>query len=227
MKQLHTLLVILCIAPSVIFAQPNVNVLEKSVVMSAGTKNGFQITIEEAGTKEITKALKSWLTEQQDKLDIDDVSKTELKVTGIIVPTIGESPINIYFVIAAVKDNVTVTGFFEMPGGFLSSATAPVKYKDGENFMRRFALRVQKNRITETYNDAQKDLTRSEDDQKDLEKKNTSLNSDIADYQKRIEQAKKDLEENAKEQEAKKKEISDRQRILDDITSQLKLYDGY
>jgi len=210
-----------------LLAQKDINVTERNANMSLGARNGFAITFDEMSKKELKARFDEFVQQYGKKIELQEITKTEYLINDVIVSTISDVPIDIYLLFEEGKKETVVTGFFDMGDQFVSSATQPVKYKDAENFMRRFAWRIEKIKIEETLNGAEKQLMKRQDEQKDLEKKNASLNDNIKECNETIENAKSDLQQNAKDQEAKKKEIADQQKSVDDIKTELRKYENY
>lgn len=208
-------------------AQKTIDVTERNAPMSLGTRNGYSIKFEGMSKKELHSRFTEFVQQYGKKIKLVEVSKTEYKVEDIVVNTLSANPVDIYLLFEEGKNETMVTGFFDVDGQFISSVIQPVKYKDAENFMRRFAWRIEKVKIEGTLSEAEKTLSKRQDEQKELEKNNTSLNEDIKDCNATIEKAKADLLQNAKDQEAKKKEIADQQKAVDDVKAELKKYEGY
>lgn len=223
----RTLLFCLLLASSSIFAQKNVDVMERNAPMSLGARNGFSVTFEGMSKKDLKDRFDEFVEQYGKKVTLTEVTKTEYLVNDVTVKTISETPIDIYLVFDETKSGTTVTGFFDMGTQFMSSALQPVKYKDAENFMRRFAWRIEKIRIQDELVEANKLLQKRNDEQKALEKENASLNKDISDCNASIDKAKSQLSENEKNQDAKKKEITDQKKNTDAISTELDQYVNY
>ncbi|MBC8047566.1 MAG: hypothetical protein H7Y00_12275 [Fimbriimonadaceae bacterium] len=148
-------------------------------------------------------------------------------INDVVVDKISDQPIDIYLLFEEDKQGTVVTGFFDTGDQFISSTTPTAKYEEAENFMRRFAWRIEKIKIEDKLSDAEKQLNKKQDEQKDLERKNQSLNDDIKDCDAAIEKAKTALDQNAKEQETKKKEIEEQNKSVGDVKSELDQYKDY
>ncbi|MFN0275674.1 MAG: hypothetical protein ACKVPJ_08010 [Chitinophagales bacterium] len=217
----------LILLSSIASAQKNIDVTEHNTTMSLGGRNGFSVALENISKKELKNRFDEFMQQYGKKIELTEVTKTEYMINDVIVSSISETPIDIYLLFEEGKKETIVTGFFDMGDQFISSAVQPVKYKDAENFMRRFAWRIEKLKIQETLSEAEKQLGKRQDEQKDLEKKNASLNEDIKECNETIEKAKNDLNQNAKDQEAKKKEINEQQKSVENVKLELKNYQDY
>ncbi len=212
---------------SSVFAQKTVEVKEVVSTLSMGERTGYSVSLGDKNEKEVIKALKIWVNDIQKKVEIDETGKHELKATNITAPTLSENPSNIYFLFTTSKDELIVTGFFEVNGAFVSSTTNPDKVKACETLMQRFVYRIEKIAIEEKVSAEQKILEQRNDEQTTLEKKNKQLNDQITEWEELIKKAKSELETNAKNQDAKKEEIVSQQKKLSDIQSELKKYESY
>ena len=210
-----------------VFAQKTVEVKEVVSALSMGERSGYSVSLGDRSEKDVVKALKIWINDIQKKVEVDETGKHEFKATNITAPTLSENPSNIYFLFTTEKDELIVTGFFEVNGAFVSSTTNPDKVKACETLMQKFVYRLEKIAIQETVTAEQKILEQRNDEQTSLEKKNKQLNDQITEWEESIKKAKSELETNAKNQEAKKEEIASQQKKLSEIQSELKKYESY
>ncbi len=215
------------ITVATVSAQTKVEVKEVVAPLSMGERTGYEVSLGDKSEKDVIKALKIWVNDIQKKVAVDETGKHEFKATNITAPTLSENPSNIYFLFTSEKDELIVTGFFEVNGAFVSSTTNPDKVKACETLMQKFAYRIEKIAIEEKVNAERKILEQRNDEQTSLEKKNKQLNDQITEWEESIKKAKTDLEANAKNQEAKKAEIATQQKKLDEIQTELKKYESY
>lgn len=215
---------ILFFIPVISFAQKEFTVTETTSVISVGERTGYRVAVEEMSEKETVKALRNWIDEKQKKPGFEETGKHELMVSNLILPQISAAPVTAYFLFEETKSGISITGFFNADGIFLSSATNPAKYQEAAAFMRKFGLQTEKLKIAASLAVAEKDLEKKQADQKELEKENTQLNNDIEEYNSAIAKAKAGLEQNAKNQEAKKNEIAAQQKNVEIIQNELKKY---
>ena len=212
---------------SSVYAQKTVEVKEVVSPLSMGERSGYSVSLGDRSEKDVVKALKIWINDIQKKVEVDETGKHEFKATNITAPTLSENPSNIYFLFTTEKDELIVTGFFEVNGAFVSSTTNPDKVKACETLMQKFVYRLEKIAIQETVTAEQKILEQRNDEQTSLEKKNKQLNDQITEWEESIKKAKSELETNAKNQETKKEEIASQQKKLNEIQSELKKYESY
>ncbi|MBC8172771.1 MAG: hypothetical protein H7X71_02595 [Chitinophagales bacterium] len=228
MKKIKSLLCVFFLLISCIaFGQKKVEVTERNTTMSLGARSGYSVTFEDMDKKELKSRFEDFVEQYGKKVSLDEVTKTEYIVNDVIVTSISEQPIDIYLLFEETNSGTVITGFFDTGDMFISSATQPQKYSEAENFMRRFAWRVEKIKIQERLNITQKLLDRKQDEKQDLERRKQTLEEDIVDCTKTIENAKNDIQQNEKDQEGKKTEIADQQKSLNDINDELKAYENY
>lgn len=208
-------------------AQKNVDIKENVVLMSLGDRTGYSVILSGENEKDVTKALKEWLNDTQKKITLEEMGKHEIKADNIKIVALSENPSDIYFLLTESKDEVLVTGFFEVNGTFVSSSTNEGKVKDCEALMTNFVYRIERLSLEEKVVVAQKSLGKTNDEQIELQKKNKQLNDQIEEWNKSIEKAKSDLQQNGKDQENKKSEISTSEQILKDLENDLDKYKNY
>jgi len=219
--------VISIIIPSLLFAQKDFQVYERTGLLSVGERTGYTVTIDGMDEKESAKALRNWIGEKQKKPTFEETGKHELMVVDIMIPQFGTTPADLYFLFEDGKGSVNVTGFFVVGDAFVSAATNPEKYKECLVFMRNFGMRTEKLKVMETLEAADKELGKKQNEQETLVKKNEQLNNQIEECNETIEKANADLQQNAKDQEAKKTEIATQQKVVDGVQTELKKYEGY
>lgn len=222
-----SLFILFLFAAGTTHAQQKFDIQERTAVMSLGERTGFTITLKDMGEKDMTKALKSWLSDMQKKVSIDETGKHELMANDIIINALSANPCDIYFLFEENKNDIRVTGFFNVDGAFVNSASDPEKAKQAEKIMEKFGMRIQKIILTDQQEAAQKELDKRNSEQDALVKKNKQLNDQIDECKATISKAESDLKQNASDQDAKKKEIETQQKELDAINSSLKPYEGY
>lgn len=227
MKKKLFLVTCLVALSTLLSAQKAIEVLERNATMSLGARTGYAVAFEGKTKKELKSNFEAFIQQYGKKISLKEISKTEYMLDDIVVNTISEKPIDIYIVFEEAKQGTTMTGFFDMGDGFISSTNQPIKYKDAENFMRRFAWRMEKIQVQAKLDDANKQMEKRKTEQKDLEKKNESLNKQISDCKATIDKAQTELKNNEGLQQSKQTEISSQQKTIDDIQSELKQYDQY
>ena len=228
MKKIKHLIFLIPVVLSMeIQAQKNVDIKENVVLMSLGDRTGYSVILSGESEKDVTKALKEWLNDTQKKITLEEMGKHEIKADNIKIVALSENPSDIYFLLTESKDEVLVTGFFEVNGTFVSSSTNEGKVKDCEALMTNFVYRIERLSLEEKVVVAQKSLGKTNDEQIELQKKNKQLNDQIEEWNKSIEKAKSDLQQNGKDQENKKSEISTSEQILKDLENDLDKYKNY
>ncbi len=189
--------------------------------MSQGAHTGFQIYLEGAGRKNVEGLVEELLKESNKKPSIEKMGKNEIKVDDIVINGVSDHPVDVYFVFYESKQGLTVTGFFDMGTAYLSSAAFPANFRNGEKFMRRVGLRLQRQELSEKIEAASAVMSQLERDKSNLEKEKSKLESSIQECESTIANAKDDLKANAAEQESKAREMGEQKKQLDTLQQQM------
>lgn len=216
----------LCMTYQMVSAQISVNVTEQVQTMSLGDRTGYSVTLTGMNEKEAIKAMRSWADDQQKKPEIKETGKHELMISNFSGAGFSETPANLYLLFSEGDAGLTVTGFFEKGGVFVSTATDAATVPQCKQVMTKYAWRIEKIKIEAELAAAQKELEKRNDEQASLEKKQKQLNEDIADCEETIKNAKAGLEQNATEQKNKREEIGKQDTKVQEIQKRLKDYDG-
>jgi len=129
MKQMAFTLFFSFIIFSFSFAQPRENKLQ----MSLGIQNGLSVTIPDADEDLIDKVWKKY-TKGYGKLARNKKAKEEF-IEGAVIQSInGSNSMDVY---VSTEDN-SITAFFDMKNGFLSSENYPKEFKGASEFMEEF-----------------------------------------------------------------------------------------
>jgi hypothetical protein len=216
----------LFLSAQVATAQIAVNVTEQVQTMSLGDRTGYSVTLTGMTEKEAIKAMRSWAGDQQKKPEIKETGKHELMINQFSGAGFSEAPANLYLLFSEGDAGLTVTGFFEKGGVFVSSATDAATVPQCKQVMTKYAWRIEKIKIETELAGAQKELEKRNDEQAALEKKQKQLNEDIADCEETIKNAKAGLEQNATEQKNKREEIGKQDAKVKEVENKLKDYDG-
>jgi hypothetical protein len=201
------------------FAQ-EIKVKNGNEKFSSGSHECLTTTIYEADKD---KVMSKWKT----KLNNFKDEKVKWKGDEIIGDNIeikewGNNPVDMYTRFDVDKDKKTVTMHLavDLGGAYLTSAEKE-KYKYIEKLMKDFAVDMTKDNIGDMVKDAEKALSKLEDDQKDLEKKNKGYKDDIEDYKKKIAKAESDIKDNETSQGKKKTEIEAQKKVVDEVKKKL------
>lgn len=217
-------LIVLLMNSSFLHAQKSISVKETSAGMSLGQRNGFAIFIEGGSRKEAEVVLDDFLKQYAKKPETDKVTKNEMMVNDIIIPTISQQPVDLYFLFDERKDGVEVIGFFDMGTSFLSAQVFPDDYKSGMMFMERFGLRVEKVRVEAEVKEATEQMEKLQRDKSDLEKEKARLEKSISDCEATISEAKTSLNTNAENTRSKETQIKEHESKMSSLSKKLEQY---
>jgi valyl-tRNA synthetase len=218
------LLLILLMSSSMLQAQKNISVKETSAGMSLGQRNGFAVMIENGSRKEAENVLDDFLTQYAKKPETDKVTKNELKVNDIIIPSISQQPIDLYFLFDENKTGIEVIGFFDMGTSFLSAQVFPDQYKSGMMFMERYGLRIEKVRVEAEVKEATEQMEKLQREKSDLEKEKARLEKSISDCEATINEAKSNLSSNSENTRSKETQIKEQEEKMSTLSKKLDQY---
>ena len=221
---LFSVLIVLLCMPLATSAQKSIAVSEVQETMSMGTRNGFQAILSDQSKKDVEAVLEDLLKEYDKKAKMEKSGKNEAKVDDVIIPSISDQPVDLYFLFSEDKSSCTVTGFFDMGTSFLSSQVYPDRFRSGEVFMQKLGLRAEKTRLAGLVKAATDDMQSLERDKDGLEKDKEKLEKSIADCEATIAKAKSDLDTNASDTKKKSEEIGQQKEKLGSLQKELDQY---
>jgi predicted nucleic acid-binding Zn-ribbon protein len=212
MKNLFTISAI-CYA-GFVFSQ-SVNTKESNEKFSTGSQNAVVTTIFENNEDDVISEWKKVLKD----FKYEKVKDSDHEVFGdnILVKEWGNNPVDFYTKFDEDKKAKTLrmSVAVDLGGTYLTSSADKDKYKFVEKMVKDFAIKMTKEPIAAAVKANEKQLSRLQDDQKDLEKDNRNLKQDIEDYKKKISQAEKDIVEKEAEIEKKKSEVHVQKKVVD------------
>jgi hypothetical protein len=217
MKNHYLILVILLALPLLVSAQ----VSEQERSMSKGVNNALVIEIPMADPGMIEKLWKKYMKDYDGKTK-KVKGEPEWLSDDADIPGIGSgNTMDVYSKIAESGEDVELIVWFDLGGAFLDSDLHPDNYLEGEKFLMRFSLFVEKEKTKLELEAEEKELKNMEKELKDLERNKERYFEIIADAERRIEEAKADIEQNEKDQEAQKKVIEDQLEVIKKVQKKL------
>jgi hypothetical protein len=217
MKNHFLILVLFLMLPFLINAQ----VLEQERSMSKGVNNALVLEIPMADPGMVEKLWKKYMKDYDAKTK-KVKGEPEWLSDNADIPGIGNgNTMDVYSKIAESGEDVELIAWFDLGGAFLDSNLHPDNYMEGEKFLMRFSLYVEKEKTQLELEAQEKELKNMEKDLKDLERGKERLLDVIADAERRIEEAKADIEQNEKDQDAQKKVIEDQLEVIKKVQKKL------
>jgi len=218
MKKITTLLFAATVSFS--FSQ-SVLVKEGNEKFSTGSHEALITSIYENKMDEVINEWKKVLKDYKNEKVRD--KDNEVFGDNILIKDWGNNPVDFYTKFEedtkdkAIKMMVAV----DLGGKFLSSAGDKDKHKYVEKMVKEFAVKMTKEPIEDAIKEANKALSKSEDNQKDLEKDNKNLKDDIESYKSKIKKAEEDSKKNEADQVKKKAEVEAQKKAVDALKKKL------
>lgn len=209
---------ILTLASFTIIAIANaqtIEVKEGSEKFSTGSQNALTTTILENSKDDVESEWKSFLKDfKHEKVKSD---KGEMFADNVVIKEWSNNTVDIYTTFEEDKKTKTVKMHvaFDLGGAYLKSSEQKDKYAYAEKMIKEFAIKMTKKPLLEKVKDAEKLVSKAEDDQKGLEKDNKSLKSDIDSYKEKIKKAEDDIKKNEENQVKKKVEIETNKKAVE------------
>lgn len=216
----NTLLIVSVLTVTTISAQ-KISVKESSESFSTGRQNALTTTIYENTKDNVESKWKSTLKDFKNEKVKEQ--KNEIFGDNLVIKDWGNDPVDVYTTFEEDKKAKTVTMHvaFDLGGAYMSSSSHKDKFNYAEKMVKEFAIKMTKEPLEEKVKDAEKSLSKLEDNQKDLEKENKKLKSDIESYKDKIKKAEDDISKNEQNQTKKKSEIEVQKKAVEEAKKML------
>lgn len=209
--------------PAILFAQQEIKVREISKDFSGGNNTAYELTIPEAGIKDINSDWQKWVKKDA-KGKIED-NKTEVKSNLVTLKSVSAVPLTIYSRTLDAKDGIQLSVWLMEGDSFVSTGYSADKSTAVQKYLHDFG--VQEYKAV-----AKKQLEAQQDKQKQLEKiydgfvkDQKKADKEVADAKKEIEKLKQkniDEEGNIKQAKANKEANRATAASLKDINAEKK-----
>jgi vacuolar-type H+-ATPase subunit I/STV1 len=214
-----TLVFILQLAISPVFAQKKPVVKEQMTSYGKTSANSLVIVIPEASMKSVEKEWKSLIKVYSGKAK---GSKGMITAENVVISTMGTNSLSVLSKIAPVSDGVELSVAFNDNGNFITSSQDRSQFAAAENLLYNFGLRVARIGVGEKSSAVQKEFATLLKKQKDIEAKQKRLQSNIDKWEGNIKDAKRENEKNEKELEQLKKSIAEKKKEMDEMKDKQK-----
>lgn len=197
----------------------SIEIDEKNVSFSAGSKNAIVVKIPHVSKDFMEKKIKEEVKNWDGKYNS---SKGEFSSTQGKISEMGEKMFDGYAKIIEEKDGFVFVAFaFDLGGAYLTSSDHKEQFNAISRRIKEFAINSSKDSVAEELKDQEKVLKSLNKEQENLVSDKVSLEKSIEEYTKRIEEAKKKIEENIKNQETKKNEIKTQETKVNEVSTKL------
>lgn len=220
----NILLIVSVLTATTVSAQ-KINIKEGSESFSTGKQNAITTTIYENTKDNVESKWKSLLKDFKNEKVKEQ--KGEIFGDNVVIKDWGNDPVDVYTTFEEDKKAKTVVMHvaFDLGGAYMSSSSHKDKYNYAEKMVKEFAIKMTKEPLEEKVKDAEKALSKLEDNQKDLEKENRGLKSDIESYKEKIKKAEDDTKKNEENQTKKKAEIEAQKKAVEEAKKMLNKVD--
>ena len=204
-----------------------IKVTESTENVGGSKKNALVVNIYNTDPSDIESKWKSLMKDYRGKTSTKDGVFAD---NAVITPINGNNTIDVYAKTVKGKDGeVKLMVAFDLGGAYLNSSEHKDKYNEAQKIVYEFAVKTTREAIAGQRKEAEKQLEKIEDQQKDLTRSNEKSSSNIDDYKKKIEDYKQRIKEaedniakNKTELEKKKQEFDAQKKVVDEFTAKEK-----
>lgn len=196
-------------------------VAEGVLNMSQGANNGFTILLPDTDQKTVKGLWKNLMKNYDSKVKKVKKSDDDLAAAARIGSISGNGSVDVYSQIMESGDNVSLTVWFDMGDGFLSSDDYPNTYEDAEQMLQSFSTTVKKTMVEKELKIEEKSLKKVENELSSLQKKKKKLENNIENWKKKIVEAEEDLVQNEAAQEDTKARIEEQKETVSEVATRL------
>lgn len=195
-------------------------VTEVASPMSAGNNNSLSVIINGLEPKTVEDLWKNYVKKFDGKDKYNRKAK-ELFIDNATIKTISDNTVDIYSKAEKAGDATQLTAWFDLGGAYLSSSAHPERYPAGVAIMNDFLKETERYKVNNILKDAEKTLSKLEDDKKGMEKDVSGWEKDIKKAEEKIADWRKDIEKSKADQEKKQAEIEKQKAEIERIKSDL------
>ena len=196
-------------------------VSESKEGMSQGVKNALHIMLPNTTEKLVEDVWKDYMKEYKAKPKYDRKAKEHFSDDAEITSIGGSNTVDVYARIEERSGDVDFTLWFDLGGAYLNSDEHSAKYREAEEFLMEFALKVARTKTNEELEEEEKLLKGLESDLNRLERENERFHKEIEKAKERIAQAERDIETNLQEQEKMRKMVQEQTKKVTEVKKKL------
>ena len=198
----------------------NAQVTESMSPMSIGTKNSLSVIVTGLEPKTVEDIWEKF-AKKFDGKDKYNRKIKELFIDNATIKTISDNTIDIYSKAEKAGDATQFTVWFDLGGAYLNSQDHPDRYTSGVALMNDFLKETERYKVNNNLKDAEKALSKLEDQKNGMEKDVKGWEKDIQKAEEKIEGWKKDIEKSKNDQQNKQAEIEKQKTEIELIKSDL------
>lgn len=202
MKTITTFIIAMIFA-SILPAQ----LVERQTNISLGMQPCISTNVKDLKNKEVEKLWKDYF-EKYGKIKYNSKAK-EYYSAGVRINRLKSGdPVDVYAKFTELADGTRVEIAFDMSSGFLNSKDYPAEYKGGEEFVKDFAIYVEKYKVEQRLKEEEKNLEKLGGKLDSAKKENKNLHEKIISFEEKIKQAEVDIKTNELLQNDLEKQIT-------------------
>jgi hypothetical protein len=168
---------------------------ERQTNLSLGMQSCISTNVKDIKSKDVEKLWKEYF-EKYGKTKYNSKAK-EYYSAGVRINRLKSGdPVDVYAKFTELADGSRVDIAFDMSSGFLNSKDYPAEYKGGEEFVKDFAIYVEKYKVEQRLKDEEKALEKLNGKLESAKKDNKNLHEKIINFEEKIKQAEEDIKTN-------------------------------
>ncbi len=195
-------------------------VTESVKAMSQGSNNALSVSLADISVSDAEKVWKDFAKTFSSKIKYNKKEK-EYFVDDASVPSVSPNTIDLYSKAEKVGNEVAFSVWFDLGGGYLSSASNAAMYSNAVSFMKDYMKEVERFKINEQLKVEMKALDKLNDNLKSLTRDKDGYEKDIKKAEDKITESRAKIEQNVKDQANKQTEINTQQAKIDKIKADL------
>jgi len=193
---------------------------QESRVMSKGSQPAFTLVVPGVETKFVESEWKDY-TKSYGKISKAKGGKEYVIEGARILVVGGVNALNLYALAESTGAGTKVIMWIEMGSGFINKDDFPKETKNAEQFLEKFAQKIDVDQIENDLEGQQKIMTKYQSNLTKLQHENEVLHKTIEDAKAKIAAAEESIATNLISQESAQKEIDGQQTIVDSIKKKL------
>ncbi|HQW11716.1 MAG TPA: hypothetical protein PLP06_06185 [Saprospiraceae bacterium] len=188
--------------------------------MSAGDNNSLSIIVNGIEPKDVESVWEKFTKQYDGKQKYNRKAK-ELMIDNATIKTLSDNTVDVYSKAERVGDATQFTLWFDLGGAYLNSKDHPERYQAAVTLLNEFDKETKRFVVNQQLKEAEKALSKLEDQQKSLVKDKEGLEKDIKKAEDKIQGWKKDIDKSVNDQAAKASEIEKQKAEVDRIKTNL------
>jgi hypothetical protein len=215
MKSLLTLACIICLLMPAL-AQKKIKVEEEKMTIGGGKNPALVVIIYEADEDDIAKGWKSIMKGYGGKMTTKDA---DFLADNVVIKDLSNNTCDVYYRVEKVTETEhKLIVSVNLGGAFMNPSDHATQNTYFKKLLLDYANKTSNDAIADQLKDAQKALTKLENQQTSLEKDQDGLKKEIENYKAKIKKDEDDITKNSADQGKKKGEIEAQKKVVEAVT---------